>query len=481
MTSPRPAPGRGGSRPGRPSERPHTPDVGTPHLRQYLHVLRKHAWLITVVATVIAGTVAVWTLVQVPIYQAATTVLIEPEPPKVLNIQDVTPIGVQDVSGSAPSYYMTQYEIIKSRAVLERVIASRNLGDRVPALRTGAPAWGMLGTLTVEPRRSTRLVQIRFEHPDPTFAAEIADAIGDSYARYNLDLKARGARDAVAWLTEQLREIKRKVQDSADALQNYRVKAGILGIEEQRKITAQKIMDFNKAYLEAQAQRLSIEAKLNEVTRIAKDRAGAQTIFTVADNPLIQKLKTEASDLEVQRSKLLKTYKDQHPEVLKVDAQLQQVAAKIDSEIKTMLRGVQTEYTVARAREETLLGNVNQLRRDGQDLNEKEIQYLALQRESDANQQLYDAMLKRLKETSVSGGLEANNVQVIEKARIPDLPVKPRKTFNFVLGGVFGLLVGVALAFAFEYLDTTIRTTEDVETKLALPVVAIVPVFEGRR
>jgi len=458
------------------------PEVAVSHVQQYLHVVRKHGWLITVVTTVIAGTVAVWTLVQVPIFQAATTVLIEPEPPKVLNIQDVTPIGAQDVSGSAPSYYMTQYEIIKSRAVLDRVIASRNLNDRVPELRGAvAPSWAMIGTLTVEPKRSTRLVQIKFDHPDPAFAAEITNAVGENYARYNLDLKARGARDAVAWLTEQLRDLKRKVQDSADALQNYRVKAGILGIEEQRKITAQKIMDFNKAYLEAQAQRLSIEAKLNELNRIAKDRAGAQTIFTVADNPLIQKLKAETSELEVQRSKLLKTYKEQHPEVLKVDAQLQQVAAKIDSEIKTMLRAVQTEYTVARAREETLLGNVNQLRRDGQELNEKEIQYLALQRESDANQQLYDAILKRLKETSVSGGLETNNVQVIEKAGVPGVPVKPRKTLNFVLGTVFGLFAGVALAFAFEYLDTTIRTMEDVEAKLGLPVIAVVPAFEGRR
>jgi uncharacterized protein involved in exopolysaccharide biosynthesis len=426
--------------------------------------------------------VTVWTLVQQPIYQAVTTVLIEPEPPKVLNIQDVTPIGAQDVTGSAPSYYMTQYEIIKSRAVFEKVAAARNLKGRFPSLRSAAePSWSMLGSLSVEPKRNTRLVQIKFAHPDPALAAEIANAAGEAYARYNLDLKARGALDAVAWLTEQMRELKGKVQDSADALQNYRVKAGIIGIEEQRKITAQKIIDFNRAYLEAQAQRLSIEAKLNELNRIAKDRSGAQTIFIVADNPLIQRLKAEGSELEVQRSKLLKTYKDKHPEVLKVDAQLQHVAEKIDNEIKTMLRAVQTEYRVARAREETLLGNVNQLRRDGQDLNEKEIQYLALQRENEANQQLYDAMLKRLKETSVSSGLEANNVQVIERAGVPLVPIKPRRMLNLAVGVLLGLFAGVTTAFALEYFDTSLRTNADVELKLGLPVIGIVPLFEGKR
>ena len=114
----------------------------------------------------------------------------------------------------------------------------------------------------------------------------------------------------LAWLTEQMADLKTKVQDSSTALQNYRVKSGILGLQEQRQITAQKIMDFNKAYLEAQAQRLSVEAKMNELARIAADRGGIQTIFTVADNTLIQKLKQEAAELDVQKSKLLKTYKD---------------------------------------------------------------------------------------------------------------------------------------------------------------------------
>src|SRR5207244_3355948 len=136
-------------------------------------------------------------------------------------------------------------------------------------------------------------------------------------------------------------------------------------------------------------------------------------------------LKAEASDLEVQRSKLLKTYKDKHPEILKVEAQLQQVREKIDGEIQTMLRAVQTEYRVAKAREETLLGNVNALRREGQDLNEKEIEYQTLARDSDSNQQLYEAVLKRLKETGITGGLETNNIRIVEDAQLPRRPLRP--------------------------------------------------------
>jgi uncharacterized protein involved in exopolysaccharide biosynthesis len=446
---------------------------------EYLWVLAKHKWLITGVFLLTVITVAIWTFLQVPLYQAAATVLIDPEPPKVLNIQEVTPMGT---SSWDPSYYPTQYEIIKSRPVLKKAAEALNLKQRVlsvPPTRDMERA--LLGGLTVEPKRNTRLLFIRYESPDPALAAEVANAVASSYVQYNLDLKLKGARDALGWLNNEAVTLRKKVQDSSAALQNYRVKAGILGTQEQRQITAQKIMDFNKAHLDAQAQRLSIEAKLQQLTQIAKDPTGAQTIFAAADDPLIQKLKTEASALEIEKSKLAKTYKEQHPEIQKINAQMRQVNQKIDAEIQNRLGAVQTEYKVAKAREETLLANVNQLKREGQDLNEKEMEALALQREAESNQQLYDAVLKRFKETGVAGGLETNNVRVVEEAAPPTVPVKPRKLWNLLLSVVAGLALGIAVAVAIDYFDTTVKTPDDVERYLGLPVIGIVPVFGGRR
>ncbi|MBI4271117.1 MAG: GumC family protein [Candidatus Rokubacteria bacterium] len=447
------------------------------HLKDYLHILRKHRWLITGLFLVTVLTVAIWTFVQTPIFQASAMVLIEPEPPKVLNIQEVSPIG-----GPTQDYYRTQYELITSRPIVEKVIETQNLRKRMPALAGSAdPVRTFLAVTTIEPKRNTRLVLVKFEDPDPALAAEVANAVARQYARHNVEIKLRSAREALTWLTEQMTSLRARVQESSVALQNYRVKAGILGLQEQRQITAQKIMDFNKAYLEAQAQRLTIEAKLAELGRIVNSPGGAQTIFTVADNPLIQKLKAEASDLEVQRSKLLKVYKDKHPEVLKVQAQFDQVTQRIDAELKTMLRAVQTEYRVAKAREETLLGNVNRLRQEGQDLSEKEIQYMNLQRESESNQQLYEAVLKRFKETGVTGGLDTNNVSVVEDATVPKVPIKPRKTINLIVSVLVGLFVGVGIALTIEYFDTTIKTPDDVERYLGLPVIGIVPIFEAKR
>jgi polysaccharide biosynthesis transport protein len=457
-----------------------TPDTLEPareaHLKDYYRILRKHRWLVAGLFLIVVFSAAVWSFVQTPIYQASATVLIEPEPPRVLNIQEVTPIG-----GPTQEYYRTQYELMTSRPIVDKVIETLNLKQRIPELaRAADPIHALQTAITVEPRRNTRLVAVKFEHANPQLAAEVTNALARQYVKHNLDIKLRGAQEAMTWLNEQMTNLRGKVQESSVALQNYRVKAGIMGLQEQRQITAQKIMDFNKQYLESQAQRLSVEAKMNELQRVT-GQGGAQSIFTVADSQLIQKLKQEASELEVTRAKLSKTYKDKHPEILKVDAQIEQVSQRIEAEIKNMMRAVQTEFRVARAREETLLGNVNRLRTEAQELNEKEIQYLSLQRDADSNQQLYEAVLKRLKETGITGGLETNNVSVIEEATAPRIPIRPRKSVNLVISVLVGLLVGVGTALTIEYFDTTVKTPDDVERYLGLPVIGIVPQFSTKR
>src|SRR5262249_22555502 len=195
---------------------------------------------------------------------------------------------------------------------------------------------------------------------------------------------------------------------------------------------------------------------------------------------LIQKLRTEIAELESQRAKLLKTYKDKHPEVLKVDAQLQQAHQKIAVEIQTMLHVVSAELKVAKAREDSLLAQVDRLREESQKGTEKEIQFVVLQREADTNQQLYEAVLKRFKETGVSGGIETNNVRVIEPALAPRAPIRPNKTFALTVSVCAGLLLGMGAAVTVGYFDRTMKGPEEVERYLGLPVVGIVPSYSEK-
>ena len=250
----------------------------SPRVADYRRVLRKHRWLMTGIFLLTVLTAAIGTFLETPIYQAVATILIEPEPPRVLSIQDVTPVG----AGSSwdPAFYPTQYEIIKSRAVVVRAVEALNLktaGAGSGAL--AAPARTLSGSLAVEPMRNTRLVLIKVAGPDAARAAAEANAVANAYAKYNVELKLKGARDALTWLTEEAGSLRAKVDEASQALQNFRVKSGILGMQEQRQISAQKIIEANKGYLEAQAQRMSLEAKLGEMTQAAQEPAAPPTIL----------------------------------------------------------------------------------------------------------------------------------------------------------------------------------------------------------
>jgi uncharacterized protein involved in exopolysaccharide biosynthesis len=338
----------------------------------------------------------------------------------------------------------------------------------------------LLRVVQVAPIRNTRLVEIKAHDPDPQLAADVANGIAKTYIRFNLESKLASSRDALVWLSDQMNELKAKVQDSEVALQKYREKAGIVGIEQQRNITAQKMMDLNKAYLEAQGQRLAVEVRLKELTSLAKGGVQSGLLLTYRDNTLIQKLMADASDLEVQLSKALKIYKDKHPEVLKLRSQMDQVQERMRQETQTALKAVEAEYRVAKGREDALAGRLEAVKREALDLNEKEIQYSALQRETVSNQQLYDVILRRLKETGLSGGLETNNLRIVQEAQVPKVPVLPRTVLNISLGVVLGLGLAVGLAFFLEYMDSTIKTPEEAQRYLGMPTLGAIPLFNSR-
>jgi uncharacterized protein involved in exopolysaccharide biosynthesis len=414
---------------------------------------------------------------QMRVYQAGATLVIEPEPPRVVNIPDVA-----TDTGASQEYYSTQYKLLQSRPVLDEVIQRLNLKQRIPDVGAARdPYLVLLKSLTIEPVKNTRLVLVKFEDPDPALATEVANGVANQYVKYVVDVKQAEAQNATAWLNEQINSLRSKAEESSRTLQAYQVKADLLGLQDQRQITQAKLIDFNRAYLEAQGQRMSSESKLRELTRISKDPAGSETIFIVANDPLIQKLKTEASDLQIERSKLAQISRAKHPDLMQLDAQIREVNQRLQAEIQKLLRAVETEYKVAKAREATLLTNVNELRREARLLNEREAQALTLQRDKDSVEELQATVLKRLKETTLTSALDTSNIRVVEPATVPTFPIRPQKRLIWILSAIFGLALGVGVTFLAESLDRRVRSPEDIERVLGVPILGVVPVFRPRR
>jgi len=449
------------------------------HLRNYLRVVQKHLPLLTSAFVVVVVTVGVATFLQRPVYRATTKVLIEREGGgRVVNFQEATPLSGE----AAVESFQTQIQVIRSRPVIQQLIDSLTLLTRKPELaRASDPVSSLLRRVSVEPVRGTRLVDIHVEDDDPKVAAELTNTLAHAYVNQNLNLKLQAARDALAWLTSQVNDLKEKVNTSEQSLQQYREESGLGSMEEKQGLTIKKLVDFNAAYIEAKARRLEMETKLAELKRAAQKPEELESSPMVINHPLIQNLKAQIVTLEVQRSKLLNTYKEKHPEVVKTQSQIEEMRRRIREEVDRLVRSQDGEYNVLKAREAAMLAAVNQYRDETQSLSKKEIRHGILKREADSNQQLYDVLLKRLKETSLSQGLDNNNIRIVEPAMVPTSPVRPRRMLNMALAVVIGLAVGFSLVFFVEYMDNTVRTPEQAERTLGVPVLAVIPAFPPRR
>jgi len=448
-------------------------DVGSSlsvHLRDDLLVLWRHRTLVLSCMAALLATVTVGTFLQPPVYRATAKVLIDREAPRVVSFQELSPIeATQD-------YYQTQYEIIRSRPLAEKALARLDLLALRPELaRARDPVEAFLRSVEVEPIRNSRLVGIAVEDRDPVVSAKIANLIADLYVEQTIATRAETARQALDWLSGQLVDLKAKAQDAELALQRYKEEVGLIAVEEKQDITVRKLEEFNSEYIAAKARRLELESQLVELRRALNDRRRLESAPAVVRNELLQKLRSDLIALQVRLSELRQTYTEKHPEVLKVRSQIEKVQGEIEAEVERIIRSTETEYNALKAREEAMLSAVNQYKREVQDLAQKQIQYGVLKREADTTQEMYNLLLKRMKETRLEGGLPASNVRIVERAAPPRVPARPNRPLNLALGFLVSALLGVGAAFFAEYLDNTVHSPNDVERHLGLQVVAAVP------
>jgi len=449
--------------------------AATLHLRDYLGIVWRHRAVMITCFVALVSTVTLGTLLQTRVYVATAKVLIEREAPRVVSFQEVSPIeATQD-------YYQTQYEIIRSRPLVEKVIERLDLGSKRPSLASSRdPVAALLRHVAIEPIRNSRLVGIQADDPDPEVAAAIANLLANLYVEETVNTRIAAARQAINWLSDQLLDQKAKAKDSETELQRYKEEAGLVAPEEKQDITVKKLEEFNSEYIAAKSKRLELESQLNEVRGARRDRNRLASAPIIVQNTLIQKLRADLIALQVRLSELQSTFTEKHPEVVKLRSQIDKITGEIDSEVARLVRSMETEYNALRAREEAMLAAVAQYKQEVQGLAEKQIQYSVLKREADSNQEMYNLLLKRVKETRLEEGLTASNVRIVEQAAVPRYPARPNRTMNIAIGILVSLLLGVAFAFFAEYMDNTVRNVHEVEQLTGLTVIAEIPLVVPR-
>jgi succinoglycan biosynthesis transport protein ExoP len=462
-------------------------------IQQYWNVILKRIWTILLVSLAVFTLVAVYTFKQRKVYEARTSLIIELSTPQVLG-RDVQP--VMDLSQAdlwnTDQYFETQYRIIKSRKLAEKVVEKLGLADDPvflgidhledeekisKALQDIDPIERLISLTEVEPAAKTRIVTVKVRHTNPKMAAQLANTIAETYQSQNIEQRRESTYGAYEWLTEQYREVKEKLEASDAALYNFKRDNNILStsLEDRQNITSQRLQDLNRQITDIQAERLRLQAEVDQIKRYHDGKHTGAPIAQVIDNPLVQNLKTSWIDLRKRDAELSSRYLDQHPEVLAIRKQIKVVEDDLRKEVDNILSSSENRLRAVQSTEGGLRARLEELKDEALEINEKEVTYRQIERENETNQRLYELVLKRLKETDISRLLQENNIRLLDRALVPEEPVAPKVLVNLLIGLVLGLVCGVALAFLREMTDNTVKTQEDVEDLLGLTFLGVIP------
>jgi len=460
------------------------------HLRDYLMILRRHQWLIVSFLLALVTVVTIATFRMQPVYEATTRIEIDRESTNFLPFAGNDPYGLyQDLE----DYIETQSKILVSETLAMQTIKSLNL-DQDPqfggrpqnpgALEVAAPKNGVqspppalgafLGGLSVRRVPSSRLLDVTFATTDPKLAAAIVNAHVNNFIEQNFRSRYEATTQASNWLANQLDELKGKVEASEDARIKYERDNQIWTIDEKQDVTTQKLADLNRELTGAQADHINKEA----VYQLA-EAGNYDAIPAVRESSVLQASLKRQGELSDQYTEALNQYGPKFPKVVRIEAQLKEIAQLIESEKKAIGTQIEAEYQGSRQRELLLKQALDQQKNEAASMADKMVQYNILKREAEANKQLYDGLLQKLKEAGITAGLRSSNIRVVDPAMLPTGPSRPNKSRNITLAILVGLIGGMGLALLREYLDNTVKNPDDVESLSRLPSLAVVPAFSS--
>ena len=481
-------------------------------LVHYLQILYRRRYVALSAFFLVVVGVTLYTVTATRIYEATSRLLIERDTPNVVSFQ-----AVLDQSAQTDDYYETQYAILRGRGLARRTIESLQLWNH-PLLnqQPGFSVRGLLMTpinamtrwfepprpieapgaeetaaqsrvidrflsnLTVEAVRYSRLVDVTYRTSDPVLAAKIANALGEAYIKQNVEFTSSTTKEASTFLTQQLAEQRAKLEKSEQALQAYREQTDSVSLEERQNVVVQRLADLNAAVTRANTARIQKESAYNQVRAALENPAAIDTVPLILSNPFVQQQKTELAALQRQRAQLSEKLGPNHPDMVKVGVAIENAEARIKAEVAQIVSSMRSDYEAAMAEERSLTATLNRQKGEAQVLNRTGIEYGVLQRDNDANRQMFEALLKRTQETGISEELKAGNIRVIDQAETPRAPVSPNTFNNLLLGLLGGLALAVGLAFAFEYGDDRIKNPDELKKSLGLPFLGMVPALFDR-
>lgn len=468
--------------------------------RQIFAIVRRNivAIIAVVALAVVIGVIV--TLLTTPRYIATASVQIDQVTDRVLNTQDTEPAAAYD---DADRFLQTQTDVLRSRAMAIRVAQALHLigspqfframkvdlpDGNSPAETERAQKEATIKTiednLSIDLQRNSRVSTISFSSPDPQLAAQVANTYADQFISSNLQRKYDSSSYARSFLAGQLGEAKAKLEQSERQLNDYARQAGLIKTSNSdangnssgpASVTTASLVQINSAANDAQTTRIAAEQKWRSV-----ESAPLMNIPDVLANQAIQSLLQKRAEAQADLEQESARHRDAYPTVQQARAQVDELNSQIKTLATDIRASIHDQYLTALDQERSLEQQVSLLKGATLAEQDRSVRYNILAREADTNRTLYDGLLQRYKEVSAASGVTTNNISVIDKADAPIEPSSPDLLRNLILSLLGGVAIAAGVVFVREQMDDAVRAPEDIERKLALPVLGVIPVIENQ-
>lgn len=467
-------------------------------LRYVVSAVRANLWLILAIIGAVLALALAYTLLQTPRYTASASLQINDSSGRILG--DEADPGEEQVTGwyDTERFLKTQTDIIKSRGLAQRVAQRLKLvgSDRFYATHEAAPPPAgakadakrdqvialLRNHLTVDLPRDSRIVEVRYESTDAEYSAQIANAYAAEYIQSNLQRRFDSSSYARTFLSEQLETARRKLEESERALNAYArnnalIRTGAPTGSDKRSdadaggsVTSSSLLQVNAAANEATARRIEAEGRWQAISGVPLLSAPQ-----VVTNQTVSALLAEQARAQAALAEEESRHLEEHPTVKAKREELESITRQLQQAAANVRQAVRAEYQSAIAVERQLAAEVSQLKGATLAEQDRTVQYGLLAREVDTNRQVYDGLLERFKTLNAIAGVSLSNINVIDLANVPGRPSSPNLLKNLALGFILGLGLAALTVFLRDQFDDSIRVPEDVEPKLALSLLGVVP------
>jgi polysaccharide biosynthesis transport protein len=452
-------------------------------LREYLHILLKRKWWVIGTFLSIFLLAAIYTFLRTPIFRTTATLQItQDNPGSQVTLDDS--LSKLTGSDSLEKFQQTQYKILKSWSLAQRVFQALNLREKPdfksikeknPDLTDAQIEEAMIShlmqTIEVIPVKNSFLVEVAYQSPDKFLAQKVVNAIANEYMYLSIDRRNESFGLVRKWLDKQLQAMAAKVQEATKKLYKFGQKNDIYTTKDEDNVVVQKYVDLSSLLTKAQAEKMAKEAQYQQIKQQGADAP------LIVNNPLVAALRQQLVSEQAKVSSMQKIYRKDHPDLQAEMANLTELRGRLKAEVQRLEESVKADYEAANRTDKLLSDSFTDQKGQMAKLQDNLANFQILKRDAQTNEQLYQAVLARVKEASIAGTMVPSNVAVIDPARLPETPYKPKTVRDLALAAMLGLTMGVGLAFLLEHLDDSIKSADDLERACNLPSLGMLPLL----